>query len=257
MKTEEEIKARVLELKAQGSPSAQSKARELEIILGVQDSPDAEADMLSDILLKEAPNNDLWSQVPEFARDHSIYTFAKNKAEPKKPEKLPGKMTYEEMRKYGEELYEYEKEQRESKKGLLFSWRTVLGDNYRATKAVLKRKKSEEYDSEAFYTKVPDEVASIEKAELISSQTKNGRHRPLLDIDFPAMVIPSTTAGHCHLYIDKELSWDDYKKLLNLLADLEIIEHGYRGASLARGYSALRLPWIKKVKEEEIIEESI
>ena len=75
--------------------------------------------------------------------------------------------------------------------------------------------------------------------------------KPVLDIDFPCALIPSTTEGHFHLYLDKELSYTDYMKLLKVLSEVGIIEEGYYKASKARGYTAVRLPWIKKEKINE------
>lgn len=72
------------------------------------------------------------------------------------------------------------------------------------------------------------------------------RHRPVLDIDIPATLVPSSTPGHSHLYLDVELSWPAYQKLLDALAEVEIIEPGYAKASKARGFSAVRLPWVRK-----------
>lgn len=71
-------------------------------------------------------------------------------------------------------------------------------------------------------------------------------HRPILDIDFPAMLIPSSTEGHFHLYLDRPMKWKVYKKLLQALAEVGIIEPGYAGASIERRASYLRLPGVPK-----------
>ena len=71
-------------------------------------------------------------------------------------------------------------------------------------------------------------------------------HRPVLDIDFPAALVPSTTPGHFHLYLDRALSWDDYEKLLRVLAEVGIIEQGYANVSIERRHTAVRVPWIRK-----------
>jgi hypothetical protein len=74
------------------------------------------------------------------------------------------------------------------------------------------------------------------------------RHTIMLDLDVPATLIPSTTPGHSHLYIDVPLEWSKYKILLDALAEAGVIELGYASASKARGFSSLRLPWVKKRK---------
>lgn len=71
-------------------------------------------------------------------------------------------------------------------------------------------------------------------------------HALLLDLDVPAYLIPSTTPGHSHLYVDAHIPEERYFALLDTLADCGVIEHGYAGASQAKGGSYLRLPWIKK-----------
>lgn len=71
-------------------------------------------------------------------------------------------------------------------------------------------------------------------------------HRPVLDIDFPAKLVPSSTPGRFHLYLDKPMTWAVYAKLLSALADAGVIERGYADACEARGASFVRLPWVKK-----------
>ncbi|UVT31054.1 hypothetical protein SEA_PARVUSTARDA_73 [Gordonia phage ParvusTarda] len=82
-------------------------------------------------------------------------------------------------------------------------------------------------------------------------------HKPLIDIDIPIAAVPSTTEGHFHLFIDKELTWEEYKTLLKVLRDLKIIEDGYYQASLRRGATWVRAPWCKKPPEEIIEEEEV
>lgn len=72
------------------------------------------------------------------------------------------------------------------------------------------------------------------------------KHRVILDIDVPVHVVPSSTPGHGHLYIDHELSWDDYERLMLLMAEIGLLEHGYVAASIRRGFTSVRLPWVRK-----------
>lgn len=100
------------------------------------------------------------------------------------------------------------------------------------------------------YEGVHNESEGLVDADIITSLDEvTGLHRPLLDIDFPVKVIPSTTPGHYHLYIDKPMTLERYERLLDCLSDANIIEYGYAQASIDRGYTALRLPWVKKSKE--------
>lgn len=90
-------------------------------------------------------------------------------------------------------------------------------------------------------------------ANLVSSKVKtegdeaNDLHRPVLDIDVPAYLVPSSRPGHSHLYIDVEIPEDKYFNLLDALADCGILEKGYAGVSRARDASAVRLPWVQKI----------
>jgi len=92
---------------------------------------------------------------------------------------------------------------------------------------------------------------SLKRAEVILSTVAGDNpfepmHKPVLVIDMAVQVLPSSTEGHHHLYIDKEMTWEHYEKLLTVLAEVGIIERGYANASKSRKHSAVRLPWIKK-----------
>lgn len=94
----------------------------------------------------------------------------------------------------------------------------------------------------------------LEDANLITSLYTFGRHlndgkgihKVVLDIDMDAMLIPSTTPGHHHLIIDKALDWPDYVKVMDVLADVGIVEKGYVRAAKQKGYTGIRVPWVKK-----------
>lgn len=76
-----------------------------------------------------------------------------------------------------------------------------------------------------------------------------GMHAVLLDLDVPAALIPSSTPGHSHLYIDVKVEEATYFRLLDALADAGVIQRGYANSSKHRGGTALRLPWVKKPQE--------
>lgn len=75
-------------------------------------------------------------------------------------------------------------------------------------------------------------------------------HRPVLDLDLPAQLVPSSTPGHFHLYLDVEVAHWPYMALLEALEHAGIIEPGYSRASQERGYTAVRLPWVTKDAEQ-------
>lgn len=103
---------------------------------------------------------------------------------------------------------------------------------------------------------MPEPAALLDGANLVSSNRKDlpprgegDRHAVLLDLDVPAFLIPSSTPGHSHLYINKALEQDKYFKLLDVLAECGILEQGYVDASKSQGGTFLRLPWVKKGDE--------
>lgn len=72
-------------------------------------------------------------------------------------------------------------------------------------------------------------------------------HLPVLDIDIPHKLVPSSTEGHSHLYLDVPVKWDDYVKLLRLLAQIGVLEYGYVDASINKGATMVRKPGVKKL----------
>jgi hypothetical protein len=83
-------------------------------------------------------------------------------------------------------------------------------------------------------------------ADVVISLLPDGRHAPVLDLDLPHRLVPSTTEGHSHLYLDVPMSWRQYKRLLKALAKAGVLEQGYVEASLYRRHTAARMPWVKK-----------
>ena len=71
-------------------------------------------------------------------------------------------------------------------------------------------------------------------------------HQVVLDIDWPAMLLDSSTEGHHHLIIQKPMGWEDYKKLLKVMGEVGLLEEGYVEASINRHGSYIRTPWSKK-----------
>lgn len=76
----------------------------------------------------------------------------------------------------------------------------------------------------------------------MSSKTMDGKHAPTLDIDMPCRLLPSSTPGHFHLYIDMEMSDKDYTKLLKVLHEVGIIEEGFAQMFDRKGATFVRMP---------------
>lgn len=94
-------------------------------------------------------------------------------------------------------------------------------------------------------------VESLAEADVISSEAGSlgYMHRPCIDVDVPIRAVPSSTPGNFHLYIEKEMTWDQYYDILDALVLAGVVERGYLNASESRGGTHLRLPWIKKKME--------
>lgn len=93
------------------------------------------------------------------------------------------------------------------------------------------------------------EPATEETHNLIGSliEGETDMHSPCIDIDFEARLVPSTTPGHYHLYLDGlALHWSAYMDLLSALVDAGVIDEGYFNASEARGMTTVRPSHVRK-----------
>jgi hypothetical protein len=92
----------------------------------------------------------------------------------------------------------------------------------------------------------------LDEANVVGSETKAGRHKPAIDLDFDAKLIASSTPGHWHLYLDKEMDAEKYKAFITALYEFGIVAKGnvsqverYRG-------TFLRFPWVKKGQKQPL-----
>lgn len=86
-------------------------------------------------------------------------------------------------------------------------------------------------------------------ANVVSSLLPSGDHSPMLDLDIPHMLIPSSTPGHSHLYLNVKLDHGQYRALLKALLIAGIIQEGIFDQFETHGATFLRLPDVKKNKE--------
>ena len=109
---------------------------------------------------------------------------------------------------------------------------------------------SDEYAlSEEWQTQVQDVTVSDVATSITKDSTYGQpRHMVLLDIDYEAQLIPSSTPGHYHLYLDVPggIEHEKYMRLLRALSDAKVIEPGFAQSAISRGFSSLRLPWKSK-----------
>lgn len=67
-------------------------------------------------------------------------------------------------------------------------------------------------------------------------------HLPVLDLDYDVQLVPSSTPGHFHLYLNRPIPWRKYVNVLNALADAGLVEYGWAAASIRQGASFVRKP---------------
>lgn len=81
----------------------------------------------------------------------------------------------------------------------------------------------------------------------------NGKmlHYPAIDIDYEARLLPSSTPGHFHLYLDHVCTWRQYKKVLKAMAKAGLIEMGYYKMNRPRKQTFLRKPGVTKQNEKK------
>lgn len=87
-------------------------------------------------------------------------------------------------------------------------------------------------------------------ANLVGSARLDGLHAPVLDVDKPVRLVPSTTTGHHHLYIDVPMSWRSYRRLLRALYLGGVVDRSVYWRSLDRRATYVRPPWVVKTAEE-------
>lgn len=104
-------------------------------------------------------------------------------------------------------------------------------------------------ETDRYEDDTPIETPTTDKpANTVSSQLANGKHAPVLDIDFPIAVVPSSTPGHFHLYLDVEMDWDVYEDLIRALFAAGVLGSGYAQHSLGRRQTIVRMPWVNKIR---------
>lgn len=88
---------------------------------------------------------------------------------------------------------------------------------------------------------------NLSMAKLLTSKVGEDRHVVALDIDMPVTVVPSSTEGHYHLYIDHEMDTETYLELVDALAKAGVVEQGYAHMARVRKMTRLRTPWTSKL----------
>lgn len=99
---------------------------------------------------------------------------------------------------------------------------------------------------------VPGDLDQPGNANVVGSKIKGTEeHWLIADVDVPAVLIPSSTPGHSHLYVKARLSYEALNALLTALSQAGIVDPAWVDASRTRNQPMLRLPWVKKPGLEE------
>lgn len=126
-----------------------------------------------------------------------------------------------------------------------------------ASLSFFKKEKLNEFvssDDENFAEDGELKPANAFTGNLVSSRHKSScellqydeYHYPILDLDFECELVPSSTPGHHHLYMAKLLPKKDMEKLVNVLAEVGILQTGIKNQWDREGHLVLRPPWITK-----------
>lgn len=93
-------------------------------------------------------------------------------------------------------------------------------------------------------------VTSVTRGQIVPSAGVNPfaetMHKLVLDLDHDAKLVPSSTPGHHHLFVDKPLRWDQLVRVLCVLAEVGLVEPGYVSACIEQGHTSVRLPDVKR-----------
>lgn len=132
----------------------------------------------------------------------------------------------------------------------------TMSENAKALRAMYTRLilRKPDFSSGGYSDPTAEPISHLlEEATVVTSEHRAPgprRHALVIDIDHPSWLIKSSTPNHYHLIVDVPggIEDNDYWLLLTALYRAGVIEKGYARASERRGYSAVRLPWIKKPK---------
>jgi hypothetical protein len=99
------------------------------------------------------------------------------------------------------------------------------------------------------YNQAPDPAATENQANLIGSldldSVVKAQHYPVIDIDHDAYLLPSSTPGHHHLYIQHAVPHDEYLAMLDAMAAAGIVEEGFVNSARRRGQTYAIKPGLR------------
>lgn len=105
-------------------------------------------------------------------------------------------------------------------------------------------------------------AAELLSSEILTEGGTPGAHKVLLDIDVPAKLVPSSTEGHSHLYIDVSAPWEKIEVLLDAMVAVGAVEPGYAEVCKKRRMTNLRTPWtvkngVRQTMQQKLFQEDV
>lgn len=112
--------------------------------------------------------------------------------------------------------------------------------------------------SDSPYEEDPERVPSEHGyATLVSSKLPNGNHKPVIDLDLPCTLAESSTPGHYHLFIDKEMSFGQFLNILQAMTDAGVVQPGFNRFTREREQAFVRYPGVTKATEKYMTDEAL
>lgn len=75
---------------------------------------------------------------------------------------------------------------------------------------------------------------------------------PLLELAVPVRVVPSSSSGHFHVYLDVQMPWRDYRRLCRRLMKAGVIGRNFLNLTEQWGMSMLFRPGLTKERIREL-----
>lgn len=97
--------------------------------------------------------------------------------------------------------------------------------------------------------------ANHDNATLVTSMVEGSdRHMPVIDLDLECALVPSSQPGNFHLYINRQMTWEQYVNILKALEAAGVVQTGYLFHTERRGYGSVRYPGVTKSNEQARID---
>lgn len=96
-----------------------------------------------------------------------------------------------------------------------------------------------------------DHIESGISPNLVSSKTDDGKHMPILDLDYSHFFVQSSTDSHHHLYLNTVMPTWKWVILMTALWISGVVEKEFFWWSLRRGGNFVRVPEVRKDVDSE------